>query len=49
MNDVQKLLEGLRLVSEMMTDDVLQNATNEELLEYTNLINKIKARIVSKI
>lgn len=49
MNDVQKLLEGLRLVSEMMSDDVIKNATNEELLEYNNLINKIKARIVSKI
>ena len=42
MNDVQKLLEGLRLVSEMMSDDVIKNATNEELLEYNNLINKKK-------
>ena len=49
MNEVQKLLEGLRLVSEMMSEDVIKNATNEELLEYNNLINKIKARIVSKI
>ena len=49
MDDVQKLLEGLRIVSEMMTDEVIKNATNEELLEYNSLINKIKARIVSKI
>lgn len=49
MNDVQKLLEGLRLVSEMMSDDIIKKATNEELLEYNNLINKIKARIVSEI
>lgn len=48
MNDVQKLLEGLRIVSEMMSDDVIKNATNEELLEYNNLINKIKARIISR-
>ena len=45
MTEVQKLLEGLRLVSEMMTDDVIRNATNEELLEYRDLINKLKARI----
>lgn len=49
MDDVQKLLEGLRIVSEMMTDDVIKNATNEELLEYNNLINRIKAKIVSNI
>ena len=45
MTEVQKLLEGLRIVSEMMTDDVIKNATNEELLEYHNLISKLKARI----
>lgn len=49
MSDVEKLLEGLRLVSEMMTDDVIKNATNEELIEYTNLISKIKARFTSLI
>ncbi len=47
MSDSEKLLEGLRLVSEMMTDDVIKSATNEELIEYTNLINKIKARFAS--
>ena len=45
MTDVQKLLEGLRLVSEMMTDDVIKNASNEELMEYHFLINRVKARI----
>ena len=45
MTEVQKLLEGLRIVSEMMTEDVIKNATNEELLEYNKLINQIKARI----
>ena len=49
MTDVQKLLEGLRIVSEMMTDETIKNATNEELLEYNNLINKIKARINSSL
>lgn len=47
MTEVQKLLEGLRLISEMITDDVIKNATNEELLEYHKLINIIKARINS--
>lgn len=45
MTEVQKLLEGLRIVSEMMSDEVIKNASTEELLEYNNLINKIKARI----
>lgn len=45
MTEVQKLLEGLRIVSEMMTDDVIKNASNEELLEYRKLINQLKARI----
>lgn len=49
MNDVEKLLEGLRLVGEMMTDDVIKNATKEQLIEYTNLINKIKARFSSQV
>ena len=49
MSEVEKLLEGLRLVSEMMTDDVIKNASNEQLLEYKKLINKIKARIISQM
>ncbi len=49
MSEVEKLLEGLRLVSEMMNDDVIKNATDEQLIEYTNLINKLKARFASLI
>lgn len=49
MTDVQKLLEGLRLVGEMITPEVLEKASKEELLEYTSLINKIKARLDSII
>ncbi len=49
MSEVEKLLEGLRIVSEMMTDDVINSATDEQLIEYTNLINKIKARFASLI
>ena len=47
MTDVEKLLEGLRIVSQMMTDDVIKNATTEQLFEYNKLITKIEARLDS--
>ena len=49
MSDVEKLLQALRIVSEQMTGETIKEATNEQLLEYTVLINRIKAILKSSI
>ena len=47
MNDVDKLMDALKTINQLMTEDVLKEATTEQLLEYNELINQIKALIIS--
>ena len=49
MNDMEKLLESLKLVNELIQEDSIKNATNEQLLEYIELTNKLKALIISNL
>lgn len=45
-NEVQELLEALEKVNALMTKENLKKATTEELLEYNEKINRIKAMII---
>lgn len=48
-NEVEKLLESLELVCKLLDDNVVKNATNEQLVEYIELTNKLKAVILSNL
>lgn len=48
-NEVEKLLQSLRDVREVLTPENIGNATNEQLLEYIELTNQIQAAIISAI
>lgn len=48
-NEVEKLLQCLRDVREVLTPENISNATNEQLLEYIELTNQIQAMLISSI
>lgn len=48
-NDVQTLLESLELVCKLIDDGAIKNATDEQLVEYIELTNKLKAVILSNL
>ncbi len=48
-NEVEKLLQSLRDVREVLTPENISNATNEQLLEYIELTNQIQAMLISSI
>ena len=48
-NEVEKLLQSLRDVREVLTSENISNATNEQLLEYIELTNQIQAALISCI
>lgn len=41
----EKLLRELQQINEQMNDEAIKSASNEELLEYLELVEKIKARL----
>lgn len=41
----EKLLRELQQINEQMDDEAIKSASNEELLEYLKLVEKIKARL----
>ncbi len=41
----EKLLRELQQINEQMDDEAIKSASNEELLEYLELVEKIKARL----
>ncbi len=45
-NEVQELLKALEKVNSLMTKENLRKATTEELLQYNEQINRIKATII---
>lgn len=45
-NDVQELLKALKKVNALMTKENLEKATTEELLQYNEQINRIKAVMI---
>lgn len=45
-NDVQELLKALEKVNALMTKENLEKATTEELLQYNEQINRIKAVMI---
>ena len=49
MNDMEKLLQALRIINEQLNEETIKSATNEQLLEYTVLINKLKAELKAAI
>ncbi len=49
MNEVEKLLESLELVNKLIEENAIKSATNEQLLEYIELTNKLKALIISNL
>lgn len=49
MNEVEKLIESLKLVNKLIEDDAIKNATNEQIMEYLELTNKLKALIISNL
>jgi len=49
MNEVEKLLESLELVNKLIEKDAIKSATNEQLVEYIELTNKLKALIISNL
>lgn len=49
MDEVEKLIESLKLVNKLIEDDAIKNATNEQIMEYLELTNKLKALIISNL
>ncbi len=49
MNDVEKLLESLELVNKLIEDGAIKAATNEQILDFIELTNKLKALIISNL
>ena len=49
MNELQEkkeqIIKKLKEVNEQLTDEVIENATKEEMEEYIELIDSIKARL----
>ena len=41
----ERLLKRLEEINEQITDDVIKNATNEELMEFVSLSEQIRAKI----
>ena len=48
-NDIRELIETLKRVNQLLNKENLKKATTEELLEYNEQINKIKAIIIEEI
>lgn len=46
---INTLLKSLELVCELMNEETMKSATNEQLLEYIELTNKLKALILSNL
>lgn len=46
---IETLLKGLELVCELMNEDTMKNATNQQLVEYLELTNRLKAIILSNL
>lgn len=49
MEEVNTLLESLELVCKLMEDDTIKKATDEQLLEFIELTNKLKSIILSNL
>lgn len=48
-SDVKELIKALKKVNELMTEENLKKATTEELLEYNEQINRIKAALIAEL
>lgn len=46
---METLLKGLELVCELYNEDTIKNATDQQLLDYLELTNKLKAIIMSNL
>ena len=49
MDEMQELIDSLKIVNKLMEKDTIKNATNEQLLEYIELTNQIKAMIIASL
>lgn len=47
--NVKQLLEALKKVNNLMTEETLKKASTEQLLEYNEQINRIKAILLESI
>lgn len=45
MEEKDKILEMLNTINDSLTDDVIENASPEELAEYFEMITKIRAKV----
>lgn len=46
---IETLLKSLELVCELMKDDTIKNASNQQLVEYIELTNRLKAILLSSL
>ena len=49
MEDEKKILEDLRNAVKNVNEDMIKEASTEQLLEYLDLTNKIKAMIIATL
>ena len=46
---IETLLQSLETVCKLLNEETIKNATNEQLLNYLELTNKLKAIILSNL
>ena len=46
MNSMEELLKSMKMLCELLEDINIKEATNEQLLEYMELTNRLKAMIL---